>query len=187
MIASGLRQYVMRILAVDCIITSCLFGISSKTFAQTSATTTDHSWLAGRWEGTMTNGPGIADVTFAPPSTGLITGIMRLVADGKVLVVELISITDTPNGPELRFRHFSPALDAYETSFKQALRLTSSSSNRFVFENTVPYDKSLMSTQPRVTTFDRIDGNNFVGHSDVIGNDGKPAVIEVRYRRLSPH
>jgi hypothetical protein len=41
-----------------------------------------------------------------------------------------------------------------------------------------------MSTQPRVTTFERIDDDHFVGHSDIIGNDSKPAVIEVRYRRI---
>ena len=132
----------------------------------------------------MSNGPGIADVTFTPPVAGLITGVMRLVADNKILVVELISIVDTPNGPEMRFRHFSSSLEAYESSFKQAMRLKTHSADADVFENVVPWDKSLMSTQPRLTTFQRTDANAFTGHSDIIGNDGKPAVIEVKYRRM---
>jgi hypothetical protein len=152
--------------------------------AQASATTKDFGWLAGRWQGTMKSGVGIADVTFTPPVAGLVTGVMRLVSDDRILVVELISIVDTPNGPEMRFRHFSSALDAYEASFKQAMRLRSHSADKDVFENVVPYDKTLMSTQPRLTTFQRIDANSFTGHSDIIGEDGKPAVIEVTYRRI---
>ncbi len=150
------------------------------------ASTKDLSWLEGRWQGTMTNGLGVADVTFAPPAAGLITGVMRLVADDKILVVELISIVDTPNGPEMRFRHFSPSLEAYETSFKQSMRLSSNTSDKFIFENQVPYDKEVMSTQPRITTYERRGPDMFVGHSDIIGSDGKPAVIEVTYRRVTP-
>jgi hypothetical protein len=150
------------------------------------ATTKELSWLEGRWHGTMTNGPGVADVTFAPPAAGLITGVMRLVAGDRILVVELVTIVDTPDGPEMRFRHFSPSLEAYETSFKQAMRLRSHSTDKFVFENTVPYDKALMSTQPRVTTYERRGDDMFVGHSDIIGSDGKPSVVEVTYRRVRP-
>ena len=165
------------------IIVSAAFAFATAN-AQVAATTKDFGWLAGRWQGTMSSGVGVADVTFTPPVAGLITGVMRLVSDDRILVVELISIVDTPNGPEMRFRHFSSALDAYESSFKQAMRLTRHSSAEDVFENLVPYDKSLMSTQPRVTTFQRTDANSFTGHSDIIGDDGKSSVIEVKYRRM---
>jgi hypothetical protein len=152
---------------------------------QATATTKDFAWLAGRWEGTMSSGAvGVADVTFAPPVAGLITGMMRLVADQKILVVELITMTDAPTGPELRFRHFSNSLEAYEPTFRQAMRLTSSDATKSVFENDVPYDKALMSTQPRITTFERHDENSFTGRSNIINDDGQPAIIEVRYRRV---
>jgi hypothetical protein len=150
-----------------------------------NATTSDFAWLAGRWEGHMSSGAqGVADVTFAPPVAGVITGMMRLVDKNTVLVVELISLVDTSNGVEMRFRHFSPALEAYEPTFKQTMRLTTQVSDRFVFENVVPYEKSLMSTQPRVTVFQRVGENSFIGKSDIIGESGKPAVIEVTYRRV---
>lgn len=153
--------------------------------AQTLLTTKEFGWLVGRWEGATTGRPGRADVAFSPAVAGLMTGVMRLVIDEKIAVVELISLVDTPGGPELRFRHFSPLLDAYEDTFKQALRLTRHTADAYVFENAVPYDKALMSTQPRVTTFQRIDADTFVGRSDIINNNGEPAVVEVRYRRVA--
>lgn len=158
--------------------------MASTAGAQVTATTKDFGWLAGRWQGTMTSGVGVADVTFTPPVAGLITGVMRLVSGDKILVVELISIVDAPDGPEMRFRHFSSSLDAYESSFKQAMRLKRHSGDEDVFENLIPYDKALMSTQPRVTTFRRTDTDSFTGHSDIIDDNGKPAVIEVNYRRI---
>ena len=149
-----------------------------------SATTSDFNWLVGRWEGRMAGGKGVADVLFAPPARGLITGVMRLVDGDKVLVVELISLVDTPAGVELRFRHFSSSLEAYEPTFKQNMRLRTHASDRDVFENLVAYDQALTSTQPRVATWKRIDADSFVGHSDIIGSDGNPAVVEVTYRRV---
>ena len=131
----------------------------------------------------MVGRAGTADMTFTEPRAGTITGVMRLVDQGKVLVIELLSIVDTPNGPEMRFRHFSPSLDAYESQFKQSMRLSSHSDERDIFENTAAYDAKLMSTQPRMTQFIRHGSDEFVGHSDIIGDDGKPATMETIYRR----
>ena len=153
--------------------------------AQMTATTKDFAWLAGRWEGTMASGAvGVADVTFTTPTAGLIAGVMRLVADQKILVVELIAMTDTPRGPELRFRHFSNSLEAYESTFRQAMRLTSHDATRSVFDNDAPYDKALMSTQPRTTMFQRHDDDSFTGRTNIINTDGTPGLVEVRYRRV---
>jgi hypothetical protein len=149
-----------------------------------STTTDAFRWLVGRWEGRMTGAAGIADVTFAAPAGGVITGMMRLVRDEKVLVVELISLVDTPAGMEMRFRHFSPSLESYEPTFKQNMRLTTYAADHAVFENAVAFDRTLMSTQPRTATWTRVDADSFVGHSDIIGDDGKPAVVEVTYHRV---
>jgi hypothetical protein len=112
------------------------------------------------------------------------TGMMRLVQRDTVLVVELISLVQTPSGVEMRFRHFSPTLDAYEREFKQTMRLTSHQPSTDVFENTVAYDAKLMSTQPRRTSLVRHGDDEFVGRSDIIGSDGKPAEIVSTYRRV---
>jgi Protein of unknown function (DUF1761)/Domain of unknown function (DUF6265) len=149
------------------------------------ATTKDLAWLEGTWEGKVASGPagGHAEVTFQKPVAGLVSGVMRLVDQDKILVIELISVFDGPQGMELRFRHFSTALEAYEPTFKQAMRLTSAEGGTFTFENSVPYDKALSSTQPRVTKFIRKSKDEFVGHSDIIGDDGKSGTVEVVYRR----
>jgi hypothetical protein len=151
----------------------------------TSATLRDFAWLTGRWEGTVGNLAGATlEVTYSAPRAGLMTGMMRLVQRDTVLVVELISLVETPHGVEMRFRHFSPTLDAYEREFKQTMRLTSHRPGADVFENTVAFDASLMSTQPRRTSLLRHGDDEFVGRSDIIGSDGKPAEIVSTYRRV---
>ena len=151
----------------------------------TSATLRDFGWLVGRWEGNVTSLAGaVLDVTYSPARAGLMTGMMRLVKNDTVLVVELISLVETPSGIEMRFRHFSPTLDAYEREFKQTMRLTSHQPGSDVFENMVAYDAKLMSTQPRRTALVRHGDDEFVGRSDIIGSDGKPAEIVSTYRRV---
>jgi hypothetical protein len=149
----------------------------------TPATTRDFAWLAGSWEGHMVGRAGVVDITYTHPRAGTITAVMRLVDNDKVMVIELLSIVDTPGGTEMRFRHFSPSLEAYEPQFKQTMRLSTHSAERDVFENTTPYDKALMSTQPRITEFIRHGPDEFVGRSDIIDDNGKPAVVEATYRR----
>ncbi|MEO8578596.1 MAG: DUF6265 family protein [Gemmatimonadales bacterium] len=147
------------------------------------ATTADFAWLAGSWEGHMVGRPGVVDITFTRPAAGTVAGVMRLVDNDKVLVVELLTIVDAPTGTEMRFRHFSPSLEAYESPFRQSMRLSSHSAGTDVFENAIPYDKAVMSTQPRTTQFFRRGPDEFVGRSDIIDDSGKPAVIEATYRR----
>lgn len=150
----------------------------------TSATLADFQWLVGRWEGTMPSMPGaVAEVTFGSAKAGLMPGMMRLVKGDEVLVVELISMVDTPRGIEMRFRHFSSTLEAYERDFKQSMRLTKHEQVSDTFENTFAYDSTLMSTQPRKSMFVRQSNDAYVAHSDIIDAKGKPAVIEVTYRR----
>ena len=150
----------------------------------TTATLRDFQWLTGRWEGTVASLPGaVADVSFSTPSAGLMTGMMRLVRNDTVLVVELISLVETTRGIEMRFRHFSPALEAYEREFRQAMRLTKHDPRSDTFENTVAFDAKLMSTQPRRTSFVRMGDDAYVGRSEIIGSDGKPGEVVATYRR----
>jgi hypothetical protein len=152
--------------------------------ADASATTTDFAWLVGSWQGTLDSGAGTPYVTYSEPHAGFMTGVMHLVSpEKKILVVELITLIDTPRGVEMRFRHFSSDLQAYESDFQQAMLLTSHDASRDVFQNQVAYSKALMSTQPRTTTITRQPDGSFVARSDIIGEDGKPSVISGTYRR----
>ena len=165
------------------VLAAAALPLSAQTKTGTSATTHDFAWLTGNWEGHVTGRPGTADMIFAAPKAGTITGVMRLVEKDKVLVVELLSLVDAPGGLEMRFRHFSPSLEAYETDFRQTMKLQDLTPDRAVFENSTPYDKALMSTQPRTTQFIRRGKNEFIGRSNIIDDDGKPAIVESIYRR----
>ena len=159
-------------------------AVAAELRGDTSATLRDFAWLTGRWEGTVANLAGATlEVTYSAPRAGLMTGMMRLVQRDTVLVVELISMVETPTGVEMRFRHFSPTLDAYEREFKQTMRLTSHQPSADVFENTVAFDAKLMSTQPRRTSFVRMGDDAYVGRSEIIGSDGKPGEVVATYRR----
>jgi hypothetical protein len=150
-----------------------------------SVTTADFAWLAGSWEGNLAGAEGmVAALTFQPPAAGTVTGVMRLRQADKLMMVELIAMIDTPRGVELRFRHFTGALDALETTFKQTMLLKTHEATKDTFENLAEFDKALMSTQPRVSSWIRRGPDEMVAHSDIIGGDGKPAVIEVVYRRV---
>jgi hypothetical protein len=166
--------------------------VSSRGFAQAgrgpsaqgaTATTADLAWLRGSWEGRLANAPGTAELTFMAPRAGLIAGVMRLVDGDRILVVELITIVDTPTGPEMRFRHFSSTLEPYEATFRQSMRLTAHTGERDDFENQVPFDARLISTQPRVTSLIRRGADEFVGHTDTLDEHGQAGVVEVTYRR----
>jgi len=95
----------------------------------------------------------VAALTFQPPAAGSITGVMRLRQADKLMLVELIAMIDTPRGVELRFRHFTGALEALETTFKQTMLLKSHEATKDTFENLAEFDKALMSTQPRVSSW----------------------------------
>jgi hypothetical protein len=137
-------------------------------------------------EGNLAGAGMVAALTF-PASGGGNIGVMRLRQADKLMMVELIAMIDTPRGVELRFRHFTGALDALETTFKQTMLLKTHEATKDTFENLAEFDKALMSTQPRVSSWIRHGPDEMVAHSDIIGGDGKPAVIEVVYRRGRGH
>ena len=152
-----------------------------------TANAADFGWLAGSWIGSFpANAELQSELTFQAPRAGVVTGIMRLFQGKQLLVVELISLIDTPSGPEMRFRHFSGDLGALESTFRQDMVLRAHTDTQDTFENTVPYDAALMSTQPRVSSWIRSSATQLIARSQVINDDGKPATLEVNYRRVTP-
>jgi hypothetical protein len=167
-------------------IATLVFVLTATTvLAEPVTTVNDYAWLAGSWEGRVAGfADALAEITFQPPRAGVLTAVMRLTSKGQVIVVELLSMVDTPHGLELRFRHFSPQLAAYEADFKQTMALTSQAGDTGTFTNTVAYQKELPSTQARVTQFIRKSADEFLGHSEIIDDHGKSATIDASYRRV---
>ena len=72
-----------------------------------------------------------------------------------------------------------------ESTFKQTMLLERSTDSSDTFENTVAFDKTLLSTQPRVSSWTKRGQNGMVAHSDIFNANGKPSIIEVRYHRTT--
>ena len=161
-------------------------GPSVRSHPALSSRTSDFAWLAGTWEGHLVGADDIVtELTFQPPKEGLMSGVMRLSQGGKPVLLELISMMDGPGGVELRFRHFDGALAAMESTFRQVMVLKTSTDSSDTFENAVAFDRTLVSTQPRVSSWVRRGPNDMVARSDLLDADGKPGKIEVVYRRTT--
>lgn len=73
----------------------------------------DLGWIAGHWQGEAFG--GIIDEVWLPPLGQSMLGTFKLVKDGKDGFMEILTISETPNGSlELSLRHFNPDLVAWE-------------------------------------------------------------------------
>ncbi|HUJ31795.1 MAG TPA: DUF6265 family protein [Candidatus Acidoferrum sp.] len=150
---------------------------ASQAPAGTPMALSDLAWLEGRWQGDW--GPRIAEQVWTAPKSGLMLGTFRLTEDDKTLVIELFTLVQKPNGVELRFRHFTPDLSAWEKDDATVLTLESSDSKRSAFMNP-------LNGQPKHVFFTRIDPDTYVSRSEIVGDSGDMQVIEITYHRQKP-
>ena len=97
-------------------------AIAAGALAQTAkkARLADLALMSGQWMGSI-RGSRSEEVWTAPAGDSML-GMWRLVSsDGKAQVLELLAITDEPEGPVLRLRHFSRTLVAREDKDKAIL------------------------------------------------------------------
>jgi Domain of unknown function (DUF6265) len=140
-------------------------------------TLADFAWLPGRWQGQW--GPRVAEQVWTPAKAGVMLGVSRVIENDKTLVIELLELTETPNGIEYRIRHFTPALAPWEKSSSTLLNLASIDSKKIVFENSVD-------GQPKHAILDRVDGDTFVSRSEIIPQAGDTQTVEITFRRQKP-
>lgn len=132
------------------------------------------SWLAGYWHGEW--GPRVAQQIWMAPRSGAMVGAFQLSEDGKTLVIELFTITSTPNGLELRVRRFTPSLTPWPGP--AVLRLKSADSKSIVFENA---DNG----QPKSWLMKRTDADTFVQTFEITSQKGTQRIAEITYHRAS--
>ena len=113
-----------------------------------------------------------------PPQAGVMVGVFQLTENTQTLVVELYTIVATPEGIQLRVRHFTPSLAAWETAGPSLLKLTTydSKSYRFVNED---------NGQPKQWLMKRIDLNTYLAHFDIVPEKGQEQTAEILYHRQS--
>jgi hypothetical protein len=138
------------------------------------STLSDFAWLEGKWSGSW--GPRIAEQIWTPPRAGQMLGLFRAVENNNTLVIELFSLSETPHGVELRFRHFTPALVPWEQAGATTMKLTSLDTKAAIFENDA-------GGQPKRDVFTRIDPDTYIFKSDIAPDTGAGYATEIRYHR----
>lgn len=76
------------------------------------ATIEDVAWLAGYWKGEGLG--GICEEFWTGLSQDSMTGLFRLVKDGKTVFQEIFTITEQGNSLILKLKHFNPDLTGWE-------------------------------------------------------------------------
>jgi hypothetical protein len=137
------------------------------------ATLSQFAWLAGHWQGQW--GPRLAQQVWMPAESGTMVGVFQLSENTQTLVVELYTIISTPRGIELRIRHFTPSLTAWEKS-PTVLNLKSSDAKSIVFENP---DNG----QPKNWLMRRTGADTFVARFEIVREKGQQQVAEIVYHR----
>ena len=109
------------------------------------------------------------------------TGTLQVTENGRPLVIELFTLTETADGVELRIRRFTPALAAWGDNEPAVLRLVANDAAGAVFANTG-------GGEPHRQTFKRLDADNYSARSEMSGvpnRDSNDAAqtVEINFHR----
>ena len=137
-------------------------------------TLNDLAWLQGQWSGNW--GPRLATQTWSAPRAGTMLGTLQIVENNKTLVVEFVTISETPTGIEYRLLHFTPSLAQWEKSGPARLGLMSMDLKKFVFQNQ-------SDGEPQQIVLTRTDPDTYVDHSEILPENGDPQATEITFRR----
>jgi hypothetical protein len=137
----------------------------------------DFAWLEGRWRGDWVS--RVAEQTWLGPKAGEMTGTFRLVEGDKILVLELFTLVEKPEGINFYFRHFTPELVPWEKSDATLLNLESSDAQKAVFTNP-------LNGEPRRVILLEIDADTYTARAEIEPEHGDPQTIEITYHRQKP-
>ncbi len=140
-----------------------------------AASVADFAWMEGTWQGPGPRGAK-AEIHFMAPSAGVLPAAFRLEQDGRVVVLELVTLVDEEDGLHMYVRHFSPELRPMEEEHAIDLRLEERRGDRFVFRN-------VRDGNPTVTVMSRQGPGAFVSMSELARQGGTADTIRVEYRR----
>lgn len=143
--------------------------------AGSSATLADFAWMEGSWRGPGPRG-GTAEIHFMGPSAGILPAAFRLEQEGRVVVLELLTLVEEDDGLHMYVRHFSPELRPMEEEHAIDLRLEEHRGDRFMFSN-------VREGNPTVSVMSREGPDAFVSMSELARPDGTADTIRVEYRR----
>jgi hypothetical protein len=135
------------------------------------------NWLEGHWRGEW--GSRIAEQTWLEPKAGEIAGLFRLVEREKILVLEIFSLVEKPEGIQFYLRHLTSELLPWEKSDATMLKLESVDATKATFVNP-------LNGEPKRAIFTRLDPDTYTARSEIEPADGEPQVIEITFHRQKP-
>ncbi|HEY2933588.1 MAG TPA: DUF6265 family protein [Acidobacteriota bacterium] len=135
----------------------------------------DFSFLAGRWSGQIKAGK--VEQEWSTAQAGLMMGMFHLYDNDKTLVLEFMSLRQTPESVVLHLRHFSPDLKTLQKDDAIQLRGIKREDDSFFFENPVH-------NSPKRSTIKRLGKDHLLNRAEIIRDDGSVNVIEVELRRI---
>jgi hypothetical protein len=94
----------------------------------------DFAWFTGRWRGELSGGKFTAEQICSRPDKGEMLCLFRLQDGQKYIMYELYTLSDTPNGVELRSLHFATNLESKEVEKPLVMKLAKYSESEVVFE-----------------------------------------------------
>jgi len=136
----------------------------------------DLTWLTGHWTADLPEGH--VDQYWSGRGPEGYVGMSRLASPEKTLVVEFLTLSDSPQGIEMRVRHYDMAMTPVEKDQPVILRMKSLSKDTVVFEN--PFGN-----EPKRSTLKRLGPDSFRARSEVVHPGKKPEVIEVTLKRAT--
>ena len=136
----------------------------------------DLAWLTGHWTADLPEGR--VDQYWSNQGPEGYLGMSRVASPEKTLNVEFFTLSDSPQGIEMRVRHYDMAMTPVEKDQPVILRLKSLSKDTAVFEN--PYGN-----EPKRSTLKRLGPDSFRARSEVVHPGHKPEVIEVTLKRAT--
>lgn len=135
------------------------------------------SWLEGRWRGEW--GSRAAEQTWLEPKAGEIAGLFRVIEREKMLVLEVFSFVENPEGILFYLRHLTPELLPWEKSDATVLKLESVEGTKATFVNPV-------NGEPKRLVFTQVDADTYTQRSEIEPAEGEPQVIEITFHRQKP-
>lgn len=135
----------------------------------------DFSWMAGEWSGVGPDGSR-AEIDYMEPEGGVLPGLFRLVQEGRLVILEAITLVEEDDGLFMYVRHFDAALVPLERERAIRLRHVGQDGDVHHFENTNEGQNPVRSTLTRTE-------HGFVSRSVLARPDGSTDEIHVEYRR----
>lgn len=149
--------------------------LSAAPAAGQSGSLSEFAWLEGTWTGPGPDG-ATAEIHYLAPEAGMLPAIFRLRKDGRVIVVEAVTLVEEDEGLAMYVRHFTPELVPLEEEAALKLRFTERDGDAYWFEN-------VREENPRRSVIRRTGPDRVTVRSELLREDGTLDEIRVEYRR----